>query len=106
VFPQVEGLGYSVTAQRYAIRSRAEAEAYSKHELLGAALKECTRLILAIKHKSARQIFGTPDDLKFCSSMTLFDAVGAGDLFREALARYYEGQRDERTLRPVNRWSH
>ncbi|MBV8897019.1 MAG: DUF1810 family protein, partial [Acidobacteriaceae bacterium] len=101
-----EGLGYSVTAQRYAIRSRAEAEAYSKHELLGAALKECTRLILAIKHKSARQIFGTPDDLKFCSSMTLFDAVGAGDLFREALARYYEGQRDERTLRPVNRWSH
>src|SRR5215467_13288196 len=75
VFPQIEGLGFSIMAQRYAIGSRAEAEAYLAHPVLGPRLIECTRLVLAVTGKTIRAILGSPDDLKFRSSMTLFDAV-------------------------------
>src|ERR1700755_1240990 len=67
VFPQLRGLGHSPTAQYYGISSRDEARAYLAHELLGARLRECTRLVMAIEGRSAREIFGTPDDLKVCS---------------------------------------
>jgi len=73
--PQVEGLGSSRTAQKYAIASRTEAEAYLTHPVLGSRLRECTELVLSIEGRTATQIFGSPDDLKFRSSMTLFDAV-------------------------------
>jgi len=75
VFPQAEGLGSSTTAQKYAISSRTEAEAYLTHPVLGSRLRECTELVLSIEGRTATQIFGSPDDLKFRSSMTLFDAV-------------------------------
>ena len=77
IFPQVEGLGLSWMSQHYAIHSRAEAVAYLTHALLGARLVECTESVLQHADKSAHDIFGSPDDLKFHSSMTLFDAVGA-----------------------------
>lgn len=75
VFPQVEGLGSSQMAQRYAISSRAEANAYLAHPLLGPRLRECTQLVNEIEDRTATDIFGSPDDLKFRSSMTLFEAV-------------------------------
>jgi uncharacterized protein (DUF1810 family) len=99
VFPQIDGLGSSPTAKRYAIKSTAEARAYLNHPLLGARLTECTKTLLAIKGLSASDIFGYPDDLKFCSSMTLFESVAPKDsLFSEAIDQYFGGHRDAKTL--------
>ena len=103
VFPQVAGLGYSPTAQRYAIRSLTEARAFFTHPTLGPRLVECTRILNGLHGLSAHQIFGYPDDLKFCSSMTLFELVaGVGSEFSIALDRYYGGRRDAATLRLVD----
>jgi len=99
VFPQIAGLGRSDMAQYYAIRSLGEARAYLHHPLLGPRLRECTRIATEIEGKSATEIFGSPDDMKFRSSMTLFaEAGGEGDPFRAALARFFAGVPDERTL--------
>ena len=99
VFPQIEGLGHSAMAQKYAIASREEAIAYLRHPLLGGRLEECTALVNAIANKSAREIFGQPDDLKFRSSMTLFAQVAKGhSLFKEAVEKYFDGRFDEATL--------
>jgi uncharacterized protein (DUF1810 family) len=75
VFPQIAGLGFSAMAQRFAIGSEAEAEGYLAHEILGPRLIECTRLVMAAGEKPINAILGSPDDIKFRSSMTLFDAV-------------------------------
>ncbi|WP_274595372.1 DUF1810 domain-containing protein [Halorubrum sp. SS7] len=99
VFPQVEGLGSSRTSRRYAIGSREEAAAYLAHPTLGARLRECTAIVNGIDGRTAREVFGSPDDLKFRSSMTLFDAVADGsEPFGTALDHYYDGP-DEKTLR-------
>lgn len=99
VFPQIEGLGVSATAQTYAIRSLAEAKAYLAHPLLGARLKDCAAAVLAVNAKSAQAIFGAPDELKFRSSMTLFARAAPDEpLFREALEKYFDGKDDEATL--------
>lgn len=99
VFPQLEGLGGSQMAQRYAIASRDEAEAYLAHPVLGPRLRECTELVNDIDGRSANEVFGSPDDLKFRSSMTLFQAVTDDpDPFRTALEQYYDGEADPKTL--------
>ena len=99
IFPQLKELGRSATALRYGIASRAEARAYLAHPLLGARLDECTRLMLAVAGKSALEILGPPDDLKLCSSMTLFAALSEpGSCFATALDRYFAGGRDATTL--------
>ena len=98
VFPQVAGLGFSAMSQRYAIASRAEAKAYLAHPILGPRLIECTRLVLAVEGRTINAILGAPDDAKFRSSMTLFDAVSDQPVFDEALARYFSGERDGATL--------
>jgi uncharacterized protein (DUF1810 family) len=98
IFPQIEGLGHSSMAQHFSIRSREEAIAYLAMPVLGARLIECTKLVLAVPNKSAHEIFGSPDDMKFRSSMTLFDAVDRGDFYGQALDRFYGGGRDEATL--------
>ncbi len=99
VFPQLAGLGSSAMAQRYAIRSAAEAKAYLAHPLLGSRLTECTAAVLAQTGRSAEAIFGPVDAMKLKSSMTLFEAVSPpGSGFAEALGRYFDGARDERTL--------
>jgi uncharacterized protein (DUF1810 family) len=98
VFPQIAGLGHSPMAQHYAIHSVKEARAYLAHELLGPRMMEVTRLVLAVEGHSAHDIFGTPDDLKFHSSMTLFDTVAPNDIFAAALQRYFNGERDVATL--------
>ena len=99
VFPQVVGLGRSATAEMYAIGSLDEAKAYLAHPLLGGRLKECTQLMLDVEGKSARQILGNPDDLKFFSSMTLFAHAAPDEpLFRQALAKYFNRDEDRMTL--------
>lgn len=98
VFPQVAGLGLSAMSQRYAIGSRAEAEAYLAHPVLGPRLIECTRLVLAVDGRTINAILGAPDDSKFRSSMTLFGAVSDEPVFDEALAKYFAGERDGATL--------
>lgn len=106
IFPQVDGLGHSETAKHYAIKSRDEAVAYLATPALGARLLECTKLALAITDKSAHDIFGSPDDMKFHSSMTLFDAVDGGDLYATALDRCYGGKRDTAPVDILKQWSH
>ena len=85
-------------AQRFAISSPAEAEAYLAHEILGPRLDESTRLVLAVKNRTIHEILGSPDDMKFRSSMTLFGAVSANPIFAQAIAAYYRGERDQATL--------
>jgi len=99
IFPQLAGLGGSPMAQRYAISSLAEARAYLAHPLLGERLHRCTQLVNRISGRSAQEIFGYPDYLKFRSSMTLFAhaAAGAMEPFSEALARYFAGEEDPLT---------
>ena len=102
VFPQLDGLGTSATSRRYAIRSLEEAGAYLRHPVLGARLVECTEAVNALEGLSASRIFGTPDDRKFRSCMTLFELVsGSGSPFDSALAKYFSGERDPRTLELV-----
>lgn len=99
VFPQIAGLGASPMAQRYAIASRDEAAAYLDHPLLGPRLRECTRLVNAIDGSSVENIFGTPDDIKFRSSMTLFAKATPDNAdFLAALDKYFAGARDPATL--------
>ena len=98
VFPQIHGLGYSAMAQRYALTSREEASAYLMHPLLGVRLRDCTRLVNDVQGRSIRQIFGSPDDMKFHSSMTLFaHATQDNSIFIDALHRYFGGEFDRAT---------
>ncbi len=99
IFPQVEGLGYSATSKHYAIKSAAEARAYLRHPILGARLLECSEALLALSGRSAYEVFGSPDDVKLKSSMTLFEAVSEpGSPFARVLDQYFGGQRDDKTL--------
>ncbi len=96
VFPQIAGLGHSSTARHYAISGLEEAQAYLAHPVLGPRLHECTALALGSPAASAAALFGSPDDVKFRSSMTLFAAAGPGP-FRDALDRFHDGRPDPLT---------
>jgi uncharacterized protein (DUF1810 family) len=98
IFPQLAGLGQSAMAQRFAISSRDEAVAYLSHNVLGYRLQECTRLVNTVEGRTIREILGSPDDLKFHSSMKLFDAVSSGPEFAAAILTFYGGKRDRKTL--------
>ena len=99
VFPQIAGLGFSSMARRYAIQSRAEADAYLQHPVLGSRLKECAESLLSVNGRSAREIMGVPDDLKLRSSMTLFARVAPpGSVFEQVLEKYYAGAPDPKTI--------
>ena len=101
IFPQLRGLGFSTTARLYGVASIGEARAYLAHPILGPRLQTCTRAVLATQDRSLHDIFGSPDDMKFASCMTLFSRAAAGDtakLFRSAIERYCSGGEDERTL--------
>ncbi|OBH01973.1 MULTISPECIES: DUF1810 domain-containing protein [unclassified Mycobacterium] len=99
VFPQLRGLGGSPTAVHYGISSLDEARAYLRHEVLGPRLHECARLVNEVHGKSVRDIFGSPDDLKLRSSMTLFArATDDNEDFLAVLDKYYDGRQDQLTL--------
>lgn len=99
IFPQLAGLGHSAMARRFAIASLDEAKAYLAHAVAGARLRECSGLVLAVHERSIHEIFGSPDDLKFRSSMTLFSRADPGEpVFHECLRKYFAGQGDPQTL--------
>ena len=104
IFPQLRGLGHSRLAQLYGISSLAEAKSYLQHPVLGVRLRRCTEAVIAVSGRTLHQIFGSPDDLKFRSSMTLFALVSEGEpLFREALDKYCSGTLDPATINRANR---
>ena len=104
IFPQIDGLAMSAISKRYAIRSLAEARAYLDHPILGPRIIECCETLLALEGRSAAEIFGSPDDLKLRSSMTLFSiADPALEVFHSVLDKYFNGMPDERTIQIVSR---
>lgn len=98
VFPQLKALGRSSMAQFYGLHDLMEARSYWAHPVLGSRLKECVLAVLAVPSRTAHEIFGSPDDLKFCSCLTLFDQVSSDECFGVALERFYCGRRDEKTM--------
>lgn len=99
VFPQLSGLGFSAMAQRYAISGLEEARAYLAHPLLGARLRECSALVLAVQGATVHGIFGSPDNMKFHSSMTLFAQAAPDEaLFQACLDKYFGAAPDQATL--------
>ncbi len=105
VFPQVSGLGFSPMATRFGIGSIAQARAYLAHPVLGGRLRECAAVIMRHGGRNAREMLGTPDDLKLRSCMTLFAAIDTpGSEFTGVLDRFYGGQADPLTLEVLERW--
>lgn len=99
VFPQLKALGQSTIARHFGIASRDEALAYWQHPVLGKRLKECTELVLTVGDKTVHEVFGSPDDFKFRSCLTLFAQVAPDEpVFSQALKRFFGGQPDEMTL--------
>ena len=107
IFPQIKGLGHSEMAQRFAISSRQEAEAYLAHPILGLRLRECSQIVADLEGRGVEDIFGYPDDMKFRSSMTLFvlvaQATADGEVFRRCLEKYFEGEADPATVAQLHR---
>lgn len=100
IFPQIDGLGFSATSKYYAIKSIEETKAYLDHPVLGHRLRECAEAVLSIENRSAAAIFGSPDDMKLKSCVTLFACVlSPGSVFDRVLDKYYCGERDHQTLR-------
>jgi uncharacterized protein (DUF1810 family) len=103
IFPQLGGLGHSPTAQFYAISSRDEGRAYLHHPLLGARLRETIDAVMPVAaSRSAEQVFGEIDAMKLKSSLTLFDQLEPNSCFAAALAAFFRGARDPRTLALLN----
>lgn len=99
IFPQIKGLGYSEMAQYYAIKNLDEAEKYLEHPVLGKRLVECTSFVMATQNKSITEIFGTPDDAKFFSCMTLFSNVkNSNDLYKQVLDIFFDQKSDTATI--------
>lgn len=106
IFPQIDGLGSSPTARHYAIQSLDEATEYLAHPVLGSRLIECTELVNSVEDKSLAQIFGSPDDMKLHSSVTLFSLIEPRrPVFDHALNKYFNGELDKRTIAIVGRGS-
>ena len=99
IFPQIQGLGFSATSKLYAIRNLQEAQAYLNHPLLGKRLKEITDALINLPSNNAHEIFGSPDDVKLKSSMTLFASLPDADpVFESALKKFFKGEKDAKTL--------
>ena len=103
IFPQLDGLGSSEMARRFALKSLDEAQAYLAHPLLGVRLRDCVGLLQGLPRANADTVFGTVDAMKLRSSLTLFVKAGGGPLFQAALDRWFSGRADERTQRLLER---
>lgn len=102
VFPQIAGLGMSALSRKYAIRDLGEASAYLGHPVLGPRLVEISRVLSGSGKSDAYAIFGSPDDMKLRSSMTLFSLVpGADPVFEQVIGKFFSGEKDARTLEIV-----
>ena len=99
IFPQIEGLGHSAMAQKFAISSLEEAKAFLQHPLLGPRLRECSRLMAQVEGRSIDDILGFPDNMKFRSAMTLFSQAAPEEkVFLDCLQKYFGGELDPATL--------
>ena len=99
IFPQIQGLGYSDTSRYYAIKNIQEAEAYLHHPILGKRLMEICEELIKLQSSNPTQVFGTPDDMKLRSSITLFASVpGAGKVFQMVLDKFFQGLKDHKTV--------
>jgi uncharacterized protein (DUF1810 family) len=99
IFPQIDGLAFSSTSKHYAIKSLDEARGDLGHPVLGPRLLECAEAVVGLEGRTAREIFGSPDDLKLKSCATLFACVSPpGSVFDRLVTKYYQGRRDDRTL--------
>ena len=106
IFPQLAGLGFSETSKYYAIKDLPEAEAYASHPVLGNRLIEICTTLLGLGENNANRIFGSPDDMKLKSSMTLFSSLPKADpVFGQVLDKFYEGSKDQRTLELLKKGS-
>ena len=104
IFPQLEGLGRSSTSEFYGIKDLSEAEAYLHHPVLGSRIAEISNELLRLKTTNATAVFGSPDDLKLKSSMTLFANVpGAPPVFQQVLEKFFGGSQDKKTLELLQR---
>jgi uncharacterized protein (DUF1810 family) len=104
IFPQLDGLGHSVTAKYYALKNLDEAQAYFNHLVLGQRLIACSKALLAVNGKTIASILGFPDDLKLHSSMTLFSQLVDTDaIFQQVIDQYFASQPDQKTLQLLNR---
>jgi len=106
IFPQVTGLGFSVTSKLYAIQSLQEAFDYLNHPVLGARLREIAGVLVLLEEKDVRKIFNSPDDLKLKSCMTLFAHIDLSPdkTFQRVLDKYFEGNEDQKTLHQIRLW--
>ena len=99
IFPQIKGLGLSSTSVFYALTDLREAEAYLKHQVLGSRLIGICQTLLLAQGSDAHTVFGSPDDLKLNSCMTLFSSVPNSDpVFQLVIEKFFSGQKDDRTL--------
>lgn len=99
IFPQIEGLGFSSTSKYYAIKNISEATAYLNHGVLGKRLIEICNVLVSLKTNDSHKIFGSPDDLKLKSSLTLFSEVpGSNKIFTLVLEKFFNGEKDSKTL--------
>ena len=99
IFPRIQGLGFSATSKLYAIKNLHEAQEYLQHPLLGQRLKEITNALIDLPSNNAHEIFGSPDDVKLKSSMTLFASLPDADpVFESALKKFFKGEKDAKTL--------
>ena len=99
IFPQIQGLGFSETARFYALANAREAKDYLAHPVLGARLLEICQVLLGLRSSDAHSIFGSPDDLKLNSAMTLFASLRTTPVFQQVLDKFYHGTQDDKTLR-------
>lgn len=100
IFPQIEGIGFSLTSRQYSLKSLAEAKAYLQHPVLGLRLKDCIEVLLYIEGRSAYDIFGSPDNKKLKSCATLFAIISPDDsVFEQLINKYFHGMQDENTLK-------
>ena len=103
IFPQVQGLGFSHTSKFYAIKDLYEAEEFLKHSVLGDRLVTICNELLKLESNDANKIFGSPDDMKFKSSMTLFSSLNMNPVFQSVLDKFFNGEKDNRTLRIIGK---
>ena len=104
IFPQIQGLGFSSTSQHYAISGLQEAAAYLNHPILGQRLIEISKVLVQLDSSNASQVFGSPDDMKLKSSMSLFASVPNADaVFQQVLDKFFQGNKDQKTLSILER---
>lgn len=103
IFPQIQGLGFSEMSKRYAIKDLAEAEAFLQHPLLGNRLVAICKALLTLESNDAYAIFGSPDEAKLKSSMTLFSSITNSDpVFQQVLDKFFKGVKDPETIQIIN----